>query len=79
MDAGEAIDGYDLPADRHWGGGWRIEAQCDGTPIGTRCYHGLLGSTYYGQEDTRDVALEFLADVRRGGNRWACSSPISCC
>lgn len=65
MDAVEAIDVYGLPRDLYPGGGWRIEGFLDGTPVGTQFYSGLLGSAYYGQDDTQAVARAFLADALR--------------
>lgn len=67
MDHVEAIDVYDQPADLYSSGGWRIEGFINGTPAGTQFYSGLLGSHFWGQDDSRDVALDFIADARRDG------------
>jgi len=64
MAAVEAVEGYDLPRDLYHDGGWRIEGLLDGVPVGTRFYSGLLGSAYWGQADSSEVAREFLAAAK---------------
>lgn len=66
MDAVEAIDVYELPADLYSSGGYRIEGVVNGVPRGTRFYSGLLGSSYYG-EGTEEAARDFLADAHQQG------------
>lgn len=66
MDAVEAVDVYELPANQYNNGGFRIEAMINGTPAGTHFYSGNLGSTYYG-EDSSDAARAILAEARRNG------------
>lgn len=67
VSAVEAIDVYEQDAIRFRDGGWRIEGSINGVPAGTQWHSGALGSLYYGQDDSRDVALSFLADARRNG------------
>lgn len=66
MDAVEAIDVYELPADLYSSGGYRIEGFVNGVPRGTRFYTGLLGSSYYG-EGTEEAACDFLAEAHQQG------------
>ncbi len=66
MDAIEAIDVYELPADLYKNGGWRIEGFINNIPAGTRFYSRNLGSTYYG-ENSDLTAREFLTAARKNG------------
>jgi len=75
MDGVEATDVYGRPRDLYRDGGWRIDGFFDGTPIGTKFYSGLLGSPYWGQADSSEVAREFLADAVGGD---AESTPQGC-
>lgn len=66
MDACEAIDAYDLPADLYYAGGYRIEGMVNGTPRGTIFSSGNLGSVYWGG-DTEPAARDFLATAHQEG------------
>ncbi|PKO49028.1 MAG: hypothetical protein CVU31_02600 [Betaproteobacteria bacterium HGW-Betaproteobacteria-4] len=66
MDACEAIDVYDQPADLYFCGGYRIEGMINGTPRGTVFSSGNLGSVYRGGE-TEPAARHFLAGAHQEG------------